>query len=379
MTDNIKFLCIDDQADCTIDQLLSRIESGGGISLERWTPTALDSIIPRIKLFIDANQTHGAGVLLDLRLDMDSDLAKERVNYRGPTLAQELRTRMAEGEISPAPIVLWSVNSKFKSSYSNEDTSHDLFDDVYEKDREIVENPSVVASRLVSLAKGYKALHNASGTSMALNLLAMGDDVDSMLYAQFLDEYKELFDKRSVHDIARFLLNDLVRVQGLLVGEKLLAARLGVNISLSGDAWVVIKNALQSSSYAGPFCEGWSRWWWYKVEDWWFELFGDKYELRGVSSEERVDLLNGKFGIELTSATSIAEGYSTKFFTLCAGTSLPLDPHDGLRVVCRGARDWHDPAYVSKYAALERIGRGVKWRLDPLERQRLDALKEELG
>ncbi len=378
MMNNINYLCIDDQADCTIDQLLSRIESGGGISLERWTPTALDSIIPRIKSFIDANQSNGAGVLLDLRLDMDSDQGKERVNYRGPTLAQELRTRMAEGGIAPAPIVLWSVNSKFNSSYNNEDTSHDLFDDVYEKDREIVENPSVVACRLVSLAKGYKVLNNASGTSMALNLLALGSDVDSMLYAQFLDEYKELFDKRSVHDIARFILNDLVRVQGLLVGERLLAARLGVDIELSGDSWAVIKNALQSSSYAGPFCEGWSRWWWFKVEDWWFDLFGDKYELRGVSSVERVGLLNGKFEAELVAASPIAEGYSTNFFTLCAGTGLPLDPHDGLRVVCRGARDWHDPAYVSIYAALERIGRSVKWRLDPLERQRFDAIKEDL-
>ncbi|XVN18675.1 hypothetical protein QZH46_27745 [Pseudomonas corrugata] len=376
MTNNINYLCIDDQADCTIDQLLSSIESGGGISLERWTPTALDSILPRIKAFIDANQSNGAGVLLDLRLDMDSDQAKERVNYRGPTLAQELRTRMAEGGIPPAPIVLWSVNSKFKSSYNNEDTSHDLFDDVYEKDREIVENPSVVASRLVSLAKGYKALHGASGASMALSLLALDSDIDSMLYAQFLDEYKELVDKRSVHDIARLLLNDLVRVQGLLVGEKLLAARLGVDIAQSGNSWAVIKSALQFSSYAGPFCEGWNRWWWYKVEGWWFELFGDKYDLRGVSSLERVGLLNDKLDVNLAPASPIAEGYSTKFFTLCAGTSRPLDPHDGLRVVCRGARDWHDPAYVSIYAALERIGRGVKWRLDPLERQRLDAIRK---
>ncbi|MEQ4284910.1 hypothetical protein [Pseudomonas syringae] len=379
MTSNIKYLCIDDQGDDTVNRLLSAIEGGGGIELERWTPTQLDEILPAIKNFIDANLAQGVGLLLDLRLDMDSNKDKSRVKYRGPTLAQELRTRMAEREIPAVPIVLWSVNAKFESSFSNENTSKDLFDDVYEKDREVVENPSIVTKRLISLAKGYGLLRAATGTAMAVNLVMLGEDVESMVYAQFIDEFKEVVEKRSAHDAARLLLNELIRAPGLLIDEQLLASRLGVHIGASADSWEVIKKAIASTRYTGLFYEGWDRWWWYKAENWWFDNFPESGDIRAIDSSCRVELINNKLGTAAVPANPICDGYSGNFFSICAGLDLPLDPNDGLRVVSRGAREWQDPIYVSVHAALERIGRGNKWRLDPLERQRLDSIKDEMS
>lgn len=374
MTSNINFLCIDDQSDRTIDPLLKRLVDTGYVSFTRWTPTQLEGQLPAIEAFI-AEQGPMYGLLLDLRLDVDADANGNRVAYRGPTLAQELRTRMAEGSIPAFPIVLWSVNTKFKLSYFGDESSHDLFDDVYGKDREIVERPLEVATKLASLANGYNQLRQLNREN-AISILVLANEEESAVYSQFLDEYVEIVSSHGAHEVANFLLNELVRVPGLLITEDLLAARLGVDVVASGESWRQIKDFLQSAEYKGPFSEGWPRWWWFRVEDWWATLADKAPNLRRLDSDARVKYLNNALGLGLVSASPIVEGYSKRYFTLCAGTLKPLDPVDGLSVVRRAARTWQDSGFVSVYAALERIGRTL-WHLDPLERDRLAQIKEE--
>ncbi len=373
---NINYLCIDDQKDSTIDQLLARLAGDGSIAFERRTPKNLEGQLPAIEQYI-GQQPDAFGLLLDLRLDVDTDADGNRVNYRGPTLAQELRTRMAEGEMPSFPIVLWSVNTKFRQSYFGDETSHDLFDDVFGKDREVAEHPEIVTSKMASLALGYHRLRLRSKVKgSVIEVLGLKDETESPLYSQFLDEYTQIASERATHEVAHFLLNELLRVEGLLVSEEMIAARLGININDSHEDWEKLKEKFADAKYTGPFCEAWPRWWWFRVEDWWAALTPGHLELGQMTSNERVAKLNEVFDIKLIVNKAILPAYSAHFSTLCVGTGAPLDPIDGLRVVSRSLRSWQDTSYVSIHAALERIEKD-RWRLDPLERERLAWIKEQ--
>lgn len=377
MTSSIKYLCIDDQEAKTIDPLLNLLEKEELVSFERCTPKGLGEQIEAIRQFIASRLNEGPfGLLLDLRLDEMPDENNERAAYRGPTLAQELRTRMAEGSLPAFPIVLWSVNDKFIKSYNLDETSHDLFDGVYGKDRQITETPDSVAKELASLARGYASLKELKGKGIrhAVQTLGLTEDQDSAVYAQFLDEYKDVAKRPSSHEIAQFLLMDLLGSDGLVVTEETLAARLGIDIDASASEWQILKTYLESAKYAGPFSDGWHRWWWFRVANWWSTFLEQQTPLQRMEATDRVKVLNDKFEMGLTVADPINNSYSTNYFTLCVALKRPLDPADGLRVTRKLARSWHDTRFVSVHAALERINR-ENWKLDPLESARLSQIK----
>lgn len=373
---NIKYLCIDDQQDRTVGDLLDGIKRAGGPDFERKTPievgAQLQDIIKDSKSYPD-----GYGLILDLRLDMEADENGDKVPYRGPTLAQELRTRMAEnGSFSSFPIVLWSIANKFETSYYGEDTSHDLFDAVYGKDGDVTNNPAKVGREMLALAIGYQSLRDAKRKrSSATKLLNLSADDTSGVYAGFLDELTETMKLRATHNPASLILNQLIRPSGLLVGESMIASRLGVDAERSGKGWERIKKEISHVKYNGPFSEGWERWWWFKIENWWTTLSSKSENLRRITAEERVLILNQKFRIKLVEAKPIESDYSTKYFTLCAATQRPLDPINALRVYYPTKKAWHDPKYVSIVAALERTNKETWGRIDPADREQFAAIK----
>lgn len=369
---DIKYLCIDDQQDNSVDLFLQRISGSDGPVFERRTPIEVGAQIQAITNFAVENSGR-FGLLLDLRLDMEADGNGFRVPYRGPTLAQELRTRMAEGTVAPSfPIVLWSIANNFDLSYRGEDTSHDLFDAVYGKDNEISSEPFRVASEMNSLVNGYQALQTRNGGARPTELLNLGDDEAGGVYTGFLDELTVALESRASHQAARLIITQLIGPSGLLAQETLVAARLGVDISESGDNWAALKKQIESTRYTGPFYEGWQRWWWFKIEDWWSSLTERRPNLKRITAAERIEFLNSKFGLALVAAQPIAGSEGRKFFTLCVATGFPLDPCDGLRVTQPNRKSWHDTAYVSTEAALERINK-ERWRIDPIDRDRLDS------
>lgn len=377
---NIKYLCIDDQKDSTVDTLLKGITRAGGPTFDRKTPI---DVAEQLELISKEAAAHndGFGLLLDLRLDMEADTDGNKVPYRGPTLAQELRTRMAEGLITQSfPIVLWSIASRFATSYRGEDASHDLFDAVYEKDKEISNEPSRVGREMIALASGYQILCETKlqGKS-SLEILKLSADDAIGVYAEFLDEFSEAIKTSAVHYSARLLLAQLIRPAGLLVDEALLAVRLGVDISESGQNWAKICGELNAAMYQGPFSNGWQRWWWHKVEDWWSTLSEKMPNLRRISAAERITAINTKFQFNLVPAKPICAEYSTKFFALCVATKRPLDPINGFRVSQSSKKNWQDAEYVSIYAALNRVNKETWGRINPLDRDRFTAIKERGG
>lgn len=373
----IKYLCIDDQKDSTVDTLLESITRAGGPTFERKTPVEVGTQLDVVTK--EAGSHVGSfGLLLDLRLDMEADSDGNRVPYRGPTLAQELRTRMAEGNLpSSFPIVLWSIATRFDTSYKGEDTSHDLFDAVYEKDKEILNETARVAREMLALTTGYQELSEAKRSEKkVVDILKLSTEDASGVYFDFLDELESAIKSSAIHHPARLIITQLIRDPGLLVDESLLAARLGIDICKSGVNWTSLCETLKDAFYQGPFSSGWTRWWWHKVEDWWSK-FPDQFQnLRRISASQRVSIINQKFNLELVAAKPICENYSDKFFSLCSATKKPLDPIDGFRVSNSSKKNWQDVAYVSIYAAINRVNKDAWGRIHPMDRDRFDAIKE---
>ncbi|MDO8268663.1 MAG: hypothetical protein Q7T32_12650 [Moraxellaceae bacterium] len=375
----IKYLCVDDQPGSGIEDLLRGLAEDGVVVFQRITPSEIGGQVDAIVGHAQAARADGFGLLLDLRLDEELDAQGNKVSYRGPTLAQELRTRMYEGAIFSFPIALWSINAKFITSFYGDDTSHDLFDGVYGKDEEINSVPARVAKELSDLVMGYREIdqrrEKRSGPQELIGL-SPGDNL--ALYGDFIDELKVALDS-STHQVAQLLRKELVLASGLLVDDGLLAARLGVDRCLSVEPWERLKAIIEFSKYSGPFSDAWPRWWWFRVDSWWLEIFGGKSSLRRLTADQRVDLLNKKFDLELCVAAPMADGCSSKFFSLCVATGAPIDPADGLRVVSSNRKSWQDVGYVSIGAALERQSKTkANWRIDPLDRSRFDAIKQGL-
>lgn len=374
---SIKYLCIDDQQDSTVDTLLRSITGAGGPIFERRTPTEVGAQIDLILEQALANNGR-FGVLLDLRLDMEADSDGNKVPYRGPTLAQELRTRMVEGASSTAfPIVLWSIATKFKNSYVGEDTSHDLFDAVYGKDVDISNSPDRVGVEMCALAAGYFDLSEAKRLGRkSCEILNISKRVAEGVCLEFADELDSSLRDAATHYCARLIMSELLLRPGLLVDERLLAARLGLDMDASGVHWSKLRDEhLSSAKYSGPFSSGWSRWWWSQIEDWWASLGDASSSLRRLSAENRVNILNKSLNIELVPASPIEPGYSEKFFTLCAATNRPMDPMDGFRISVSSSKSWQDTVFVSTYAALNRINKEKWGRIHPSDRERFDSIK----
>lgn len=372
---NTSFLCIDDQQDQSIDNLLALLsKTEPMLSFDRKTPLDIGE---QIRQICDASKTNVRfGLLVDLRLDQEADANGAKVQYRGPTLAQELRTRMAEGDIRSFPIVLWSINEKFLKSYYGDDTSHDLFDAVYGKDAEIVKDPQMVCKQMISLAEGYRQIASAKQNgNLSYSILGLTEDDLGGVNSAFLGQFMNTVEKSATHEVSLHLLGELVRPSGLLVDENIVAARLGVDPSSSGSAWPKLLEILKTAKYEGPFGDGWPRWWWFRIEDWWSGLQARMPNLRRIGANERVHLLNTLSNLSLKPATPIEVSYSDKFFTVCVATGKPLDPADGLRIVMPAMKVWHDVPFVSAYAALNRIAK-ESWQIDPLDRDRLDQLKK---
>jgi hypothetical protein len=367
----INYLYLDDEHEYTISPYVRQLENiNKKLAIKHLQPVSYDKQIDQLQ------EKEFDGLILDWRLDqhanVSEDGSKTKARYRAAALAQELRTRSAEGG-RDYPIVLWSTSKRRKESYLKDDTSHDLFDLECVKDD--IEKPgeaNKIALQLVALAEGYKEI-SAIKSKNANNFLALesSDFLDPRIPAYF----EGLSGGTPPHEYARFILKELLGKSGPLIDEKTLAARLGVDIAKSED-WTLLLGKLKKATYQGVFREGWPRWWAFYVAEWWESLGKKMSPLRSTPAAERVARLQKKFKLEgLVKAEPIQPEYSQTYWTLCQVTQRPLDPRDGL-VLNAETKLWQDKEYVSSSAELtgERQRKGL--RLDPLEVAKVSRLKK---
>lgn len=306
--------------------------------------------------YIKENEALMDGLILDLRLDDYPNEDGKRADFRGTSLAQEIRTRQKEKDLKNFPIVLFSANSKLKQSLEN--SGKDLFDICLEKEVN-AESFKIVTPQLISLAEGYSFLKENNDISKVLNI-----DID-FIDERFISELSQLL-PNPPHVLSQFIINELIEKQGLLINERILAARLGLDLPVDSHDWEKIKDTLSFAKYKGVFAEGWERWWMPELEKWWNEVIESKTFLRSTPAVERVELIKKALNItDIKSAQKIDKAESEEFWTICKGYDKPLDPVDGL--IIEGQEKlypWQEPEYVSIDAALrgknkENIWKGV--------------------
>jgi hypothetical protein len=123
---------------------------------------------------------------------------------------------------------------------------------------------------LISLASGYMVILDfvLRNKSIKMDLLLNISQI-------YLDvRIQEYFKSKAhtVHELARFILRDLIGRPGLLIEEIRLAARLGIDVENSSD-WAKLLNLLEEYKYTGPFNQAWPRWWAYGIEkEWWPQI-----------------------------------------------------------------------------------------------------------
>jgi hypothetical protein len=318
-------------------------------------------------------------VIIDLRLDQQANEAGYVVRFTAQAFAQELRTRMAMkgSRAMPAvPIVLWSADGNIDTQFRRDDTAQDLFDAVYQKDQAVAADPARVAKELIALATGYKEIRatltaGRKAPSFLPLLLKAPDDAQS-LDVRIVDALDK--DPRpSVHEVARFVLREIILRPGPLIDETLLAARLGIDPSRSKDWRNLLTKIGKQLLYRGIFSEAWPRWWAGGLEQWWTRHVAPSSPIRTLNAAERVKLLRSKLKLNSLTTFSGVEG-SQKFWTLCQATGRPLDPVDGLRASESDHAPWQDLSYLSFRSVAERVAHREGWRVHPLDRERLDRL-----
>ena len=326
-----------------------------------------------------------AGLILDLRLDQMVHVVNEKkrkAGYRAPALAQEVRTRAAEKRTGEFPIVLWSFDRRL-DAYRRDRTGHDLFDLTVIK--EDLTNKSIVQEvgmKLLSLVNGYEAIRQIRDDEKRrrgwfYRLLGFGTAGEaSSLDPRILEQFDYPALKRPVHEYAGFIIHHLLDVTGPLIDQSVLAARLGLDIEKSSDAQALFEGAFLQAKYTGPFDDGWSRWWAFRVEEIWNNLGSPAGSLRSLRAEERINHLKDVTGLRgLRAAAPLHPEYSTRYWTVCWKLKKPLDPHDGLLVNDDRSHPWQDERFVSFEAFEQRLVK--RQDIDPIDRARLERMKAD--
>jgi len=317
------------------------------------------------------------GLILDLRLDDNPNDDGDEVEYRGLALAQEIRTLATEKDElkKDFPIVLVSATAKFAESFDSDLTGHNLFDLKLEKEQ-ISENVnSLIQKQLLSLASGYKQIqayqNNNESSEMLGNVLSL-DKVD-WLDRRLIDALNER-QSSPVHELARFILSELIWISGPLITEYTLAARLGVDIEASQDNWLKLKEYMEPALYKGVFHQGWERYWMHKIEQFAEKELNITKSLRRTPAHERVEAIKELTHLQnLVAAKKLNKSSSNLFWEACKHIQKPLDTTDGL--VASGQDNYY-PWQGKSYISIDEALNGAEKNVASSERERLKKLKQ---
>lgn len=362
----INFLYIDDDAIQTSKQKVQGFEQQGRLTI---VPNQHKGTWEEQLRFIKESETSMNGLILDLRLDDFPNEETKYADFRGTSLAQEIRTRQKENTLKSFPIILFSANDKLEQSLEN--SGKDLFDICIDKSKVNADTFTIITPRLVSLAEGYIFLKDNKDVPSILNI-----DVD-LIDERLVSELTQLLGNPT-HIISQFIIYELIEKQGLLITEQVLAARLGIDAESSQD-WDKIKDSLSSIKYNGVFCEGWQRWWMPLIEKWWSDTVQAKTYLRSTPAIDRVEAIKKALMFEnLQPAKRIDKADSDEFWIVCKGYDRPLDPVDGLLIEGQEKLyPWQEPEYVSIDAALRGKNKETIWKgVAKIEEEHLKELQE---
>lgn len=322
-----KIIYIEDQDASTIQAELSN----RGLDIEVISPSGFDETLQNL------NAKDFAAIIMDFRLTSGVG----RVD--APTFATTFRT--VGSNHKQVPMVLIS-NEENLPMFSQDFTSQDLFDFVISKDA-LRENYGKYSERILSLIDAYQLVDKFQfDLTKILNI-----ENDKNLDYRFLSILNSFKMKADVYGYIRTINNSLIRAIGPLVGPDVLAARLGIDKTCEDFPKLLSIQEFTRCKYHGVLSQTYERWWFDKIQQLWGTLTNNS--MRKTAAQVRVDILNERFGLNLTAAMRLDRANSSTFWTICHESKRPLDPSDGFRYRNRHIDEWLEPEYISLISALE--------------------------
>lgn len=368
-----KYLYIDDTNNNIEQGTINALQDGNEIEITFRKPNDWETQLLELKVLLPSKN----GIILDLRLNDVPYKDNMYAQYRGSTVAQELRTLAKEGEFKmDFPIILISANENLQKSLDQ--SSLDLFDFCVSKNKLEQINGitySEFRKKLKWLADGYDYLNKSERTINEMLNLKNSDFLD----IRFIETFSTLIDK-PVHTISKFLISELIFRPGILINENYLSARFGVNIKASEDWPNLLSEYLSGALYSGAFFNYYPRWWMKEVELFWQNKISGELNLRTLSATQRVELLIDKTGLRnLEPLSKQGKSKSDSFWIVCKGTGVAIDTIDGFIITGQDDRHpWQEAEYISLDEALRPKHQEVWKNISSIEKPRLQKLKELL-
>lgn len=363
-----KYLYIDDEDIDSLQSIINGLNDTKKINVELLKLSPKKTFEDVKDMLIKANDVDG--FLIDLRLDGDGP---NKLSFSAPTIAQDIITLSSRGDILARPIVLCSTEAKMRATYDADKSSHDLFD--YKFEKSTTPNWEKFATKLNSLAVGYNFINNSD---KVITTILQRPSIESLDYRAF-ERFKS---EKNIptSEYAHFVIKSLFHHPGILIKERVLAARLGVDIEKSGESWKKLRdNYFVKTQYRGAFSDGWCRYWSDHIIST-FKEISQGGRLAMLTANERVEILKNTTKIEgLIAAEPIEYCKSSLFWTTCEGLKLPLDPNEGYKVYeSLELKPWQEPKYLS-FSAIN-SGRFSSKGLNPQssELNRIELFKEVL-
>lgn len=276
--------------------------------------------------------------VLDYRLTK----GKNNACFDAPTIAQTLRTKH-KNDLKDFPLILMSNEDIKVKEFDKDLTSQDLFDFVLTKE-EFGNDMSNFKNKLDSFIKSYETI-----IKYKFNLVKIIEfDKKYTLHSRIKSNAASI--SKNLFTLSSFIYYDIVRPIGILIGEDVLSARLGV--SRESEDWNKLLIIINSSIYTGAFSDYHKRWWMDKINKWWSETISSGASLRSLEAEERVELLKLKLGLKkLIPLTKTKHALSSNFWTICKDSRQPIDPFDGIELL-KDYFPWQEKEYLSMESAL---------------------------
>lgn len=365
-----KLIYIDDDSSDRVKGTVSGFSKKDILEIIALKPlNSLEKQVVYIEQFLKKENING--LILDLRLDDYKNEDGKNVQFRGTTLAQEIRTRQREGSIKAFPIFLFSGNDKIAESLDA--VGENSFDICIEKESINDKLFPFYRNRFCSIIEAYDLILKEENIR---NILGINNDGN--IDDQFLSDINfQKQESKTITSFVNFFIKQVLEKNGVLISEKLLAARLGVEIDKSSD-WIALKRVIESTKYNGVMSSSWDRWWMNKLENWWKDTIDSRHSLRCTSAHYRVSKLKEVLNLtNLVAAEKIEKSSGLEYWTLCAAYDSPLDPIDGLMVINQdNLYPWQDINYVSIDGALRRKNIDSWHGVSKMEETRLEELQE---
>lgn len=340
------WLFVDDQINEAIAIAKRLSEASAEIEIEHRTPEKFREEVLTQNKKID-------GALLDVNL---SGIQKE--HGTGPGIAQDIRIKQRNGSVHEFPVIRFSSREQVKRNIGGDPGSDDLFDLKISKDDAEPGHEEAITRCLVGVLSVYSSLSKSklSNEASVADLLGLEQESAEAWSDWSLHSKLCVAAATATHVAAGVLLRDFLNQPGLLINEKVLSYRLGIDPESSQNDWGKLLQGVGKFRYKGAGEAHFSRWWARGLEDWWLGIAPDAASLAFTPVAERAAQLRKALKLQGLVELRMPKGSAgNRPWSPCSLSAeqdpplhIPLDPDQSVRFApLQYLPSWVDPTFAA--------------------------------